>query len=258
MLEKIDIHLTDHCNLNCKGCTHFSPLSEEFYLDYETFKKDIDRMAQLSNGRIKFIFLLGGEPLLHPNITQFFPHTRFLFPKTRIVVITNGILLNNQDENFYQSCKDNKIELWVSDYALQVDYKKFEAKAKEYGVFLGYTSTAKSADNKKLWTKYKLDIKGEQYYANSFKNCTVKNCVTLKKGKLYTCPTIAHIEHFNKFFNQNLEVSEFDYIDIYKIQDYDALCAAMVKPVPFCRYCKPLEFEQCYWEPSKKDINEWI
>ena len=32
MLEKIDIHLTDHCNLNCKGCTHFSPLAEDFYL----------------------------------------------------------------------------------------------------------------------------------------------------------------------------------------------------------------------------------
>lgn len=258
MLEKIDIHLTDHCNLNCKGCTHFSPLSEEFYLKIEDFDKDITRMAYLSRGRIKFIFLLGGEPLLHPNVTEFFPITRELFPKTRIVIITNGILLNKQENSFWQACKDSNIELWISDYSLTLDYKATEAKAREYGVFLGYTSTAKDSENRKLWTKYKLDLKGEQYFANSFKKCSVKNCVTLKNGKLYTCPTLAHIEHFNKYFNTNLEMNEFDYIDIYKVQDYEALCNAMVKPISFCRYCKPAEFEQCFWEPSKKDINEWV
>ena len=34
---RFDIHLVDHCNLNCKGCLHFSPLSEEKYLEIQSF-----------------------------------------------------------------------------------------------------------------------------------------------------------------------------------------------------------------------------
>ena len=73
MLEKIDIHITDHCNLNCKGCTHFSPLSEEFYLNPVNFRADLARFAALTGAQLGQMFLLGGEPLLHPHLTEFFP-----------------------------------------------------------------------------------------------------------------------------------------------------------------------------------------
>ena len=96
MLEKIDIHITDHCNLNCKGCTHFSPLSEEFYLNIDNFRTDLARLAALTGAQLGQIFLLGGEPLLHPHLTDFFPIARDLFPNTQIIIITNGILLPQQ------------------------------------------------------------------------------------------------------------------------------------------------------------------
>lgn len=257
MLEKIDVHLTDHCNLNCKGCTHYSPLADEFYLSIEEFERDMTRLSELSKGEIKQIFLLGGEPLLHPQIKEFFPIARRLFFNSRIVVITNGILLSKQDDSFWQACKDFNIQIWVSVYNLQIDTKTSEQKARDYGVFLGYTSTGNNENNQRNWTKSKLDLEGKQYWVDSFEHCSVKNCVTLKKGKLYTCCTLAHIEHFNKYFNTNLEVTDFDYVDIYKVENYKAILDTMVKPVPFCRHCKTREYEGCYWEPSQKDIKEW-
>ena len=30
-----EVHLVDHCNLNCKGCSHFSPVSEKKFVDVE-------------------------------------------------------------------------------------------------------------------------------------------------------------------------------------------------------------------------------
>ena len=36
-----EYHLNDHCNLNCKGCDHFSPLAEEKFTNYEQFEKDM-------------------------------------------------------------------------------------------------------------------------------------------------------------------------------------------------------------------------
>ena len=122
MLEKIDVHITDHCNLNCKSCTHFSPLADEFYLDIKEYIGDIERLSELSKGDIGQIFLIGGEPLLHPQLKYFFQITRLNFPKTRIIVITNGILLNKQDNTFWEACKKSNIEIWLSQYHLNLDY----------------------------------------------------------------------------------------------------------------------------------------
>lgn len=256
MLQKIDIHLTDHCNLNCKSCTHFSPLAEKFFLDIDEFERDLTRLAELSKGELGEMFLLGGEPLLHPELVDFLPIARNLFPNTKIVIITNGILLSQQDDRFWKACKRYNIQIWVSVYNLQIDTKTPEAKAREYSVFLGYTTTGNNENNQRNWTKSKLDLTGSQYWIESFEHCSVKNCVTLKHGKLYTCCTLAHIEHFNKYFNQNLEVTDFDYVDIYKVKSYKAILDALVKPVPFCRYCTN-QYESCYWENSKRDITEW-
>ena len=49
MIEKIDIHITDHCNLNCVSCTHFSPLAEEFYLDIDIFDRDLKNEEVIMN-----------------------------------------------------------------------------------------------------------------------------------------------------------------------------------------------------------------
>lgn len=258
MIEKIDIHLVDHCNLNCKGCTHFSPLAEEFYLDLDTFECDLTRLSKLTNGAVGSIFLLGGEPLLHPQVTEFFPIARRLFPDTKLVVITNGILLQNRADDFWQACRDNNIQLWISKYDLTLDYDKIQQTAKEYGVFCGFTSLRRTENGDKEWIKYTLDPEGNQYYVNSSDWCAVKNCATLKKGKLYTCCTVAHIEHFNKYFNTNLEVTPYDYVDIYKVHNMRALENALSKPIPFCRYCKTANHEKGVWAPSKKEISEWI
>ncbi len=257
MLEKIDVHLTDHCNLNCKGCTHFSSIADEFFLDIDEFEKDMKRVSTLSNGEIKEIYLLGGEPLLHKDISEFFPIARNLFRNSKLIVITNGILLNDMSDNFWKSLRRSDVQVWVSAYNLNIDYKAFEKKAKDNGVFLGYTSRTTNDKNQKLWTKFKLDIEGKQYYLNSFGNCAIRNCVTLKHGKLYTCPTMAHIEHFNKQFNLNLEPKEWDYVDIYKVQSWNEVLAQLVKPVSFCRFCRPKDHETIFWGPTKKELSEW-
>lgn len=257
MLKKIDIHLTDHCNLNCKGCTHFSPLAEEFYINVDDFEADLKRMSYLTGGQIEEIYLLGGEPLLHPEITEFFPIARNLFRNSKIIVISNGILLPKMEDKFFKALRRSDVQLWISDYCLNMDYGAIQKKCKDFNVTLMYTSYTKDKDGNKLWTKFTLDPEGKQNWVNAFEACCIKNCVTLKKGKLYTCPTIAHIEHFNKHFKTNLEVSEYDYIDIYKINSHQGLLDAMVKPTAFCRYCKTNAHEQCFWGPTKKDIKEW-
>ncbi|HDW9258623.1 TPA: radical SAM protein, partial [Campylobacter jejuni] len=49
-LEIVEIHLAESCNLNCFGCNHFSQIAEKEFPDIEIFKKDMQRLSEISKG----------------------------------------------------------------------------------------------------------------------------------------------------------------------------------------------------------------
>ena len=67
---RFNIDIVSHCNLNCKGCGHFSPLSKENFISLESLRNDCKRLSELSNGKVERIDIMGGEPLLHSDIIE--------------------------------------------------------------------------------------------------------------------------------------------------------------------------------------------
>jgi organic radical activating enzyme len=252
----IEVHITEHCNLNCKGCNHFSSLAEEEYLDPGQFEKDFKRLAELSKNYFA-IKILGGEPLLHPRVTEFFDITRRLFPTTCIQITTNGILLTRQPEEFWRNCRKNNIVISISQYPIKLDKKEIKKIAKAHKVKVIYNGTS----SEERMCKLPLDLTGSQDMEKSFNKCGISwgCCVTLRDGKIYTCCIVAHIKFFNEYFKQNLVVSDKDYVDIYKVNNKDEIIEFLEKPFPFCRYCMISETKFAQrWGISKKEITEWI
>lgn len=61
VLPQAEMHIADHCNLNCKGCTHFSPIFEKELPDFKTRMKDVAWLkSKFSN--VLYFSILGGEP----------------------------------------------------------------------------------------------------------------------------------------------------------------------------------------------------
>jgi MoaA/NifB/PqqE/SkfB family radical SAM enzyme len=252
---KFEVHVTDHCNLNCKGCDHFSPLAEENYLNVDFFERDCARISILTKGQVQSVTLLGGEPLLHPRLTDLFSIIRKYFDNTSVNILTNGTLLLQQTDDFWTSCKKYNIKINITRYPIKIDHNKIESLAKQYSVDLGYTGGL----IKEMW-RIPFDINGVQNVKYNFKKCFRANvCIFLQDGKLYTCPMIPCIKHFNKYFNQDLHVSENDYLDIYRVKSIDEIFDFLCKPIPFCRYCnyKEAVMGGIKWSISKKDISEW-
>jgi MoaA/NifB/PqqE/SkfB family radical SAM enzyme len=130
----LETHLVDHCNLNCKGCSHFAPLVKgEIFADIEIFKRDMERLKQLFDN-IYEIRLMGGEPLLHPGLFSFVDIARKAFPNARIAIFTNGILLSGMNDNFWKSCAEKKILVKISYYPIELQLNKIMQKAKENNV----------------------------------------------------------------------------------------------------------------------------
>jgi MoaA/NifB/PqqE/SkfB family radical SAM enzyme len=270
---RFDVHIANHCNMNCKSCEHFSPLAPKSFIDIKKYENDCSCIAGLINGGggVDEISLLGGEPLLlNPQLLiDVIKISRSHFPDTAINITTNGLLLNNQTEEFWNCCRTNNINIIVSVYPANIDHYLLMDTAKKHDVQFQFRGNVKlvSKNWKELpiefmsesWKLFPIDVEGRQNPKKSNALCYASNfSFQLVEGKLYKCWRVAYAKYFNSYFNKQLEVTEDDYIDIYKAASIDEILEKLRKPAPFCRYCKMDGGKAVKWGKSKREISEWV
>jgi MoaA/NifB/PqqE/SkfB family radical SAM enzyme len=255
---RVEIHVADHCNLNCRGCDNFSCLAKPNYLDLDDYRKDLERLRELFGDNVEWITMMGGEPLLNKDITAYCSIARALFPKALVRIITNGTLLLNQDNAFWESLKKDRILLYVTKYPISFDYDAAKAYAEKMGV--GFDYAFESGDVLKTMYMTPIDIEGKQNPKLSYQLCGKGNkCITLKHGKMYTCETIPNFFTFNNFFGTNINVTDDDCIDIYECDDPKKIMKKMASYVPACRYCDNIHYSSgIEWGLTEKKITEWV
>lgn len=253
---QFEVHLVDHCNLNCQMCDHFSPLAEKYFLCPEEYECDIRRLSQIFNHQAKYIRLLGGEPLLHPQIVRFIQISRLYFPDTNLELYTNGLLLPKQTPDFWNACREFSTVIAVTKYPIDFDYTQVESLAQNNNVKLIYIIVNDEVE-KTSW-HLPLDLKGKQDPIGNFFKCDMGNvCIFLKHGNLYPCTVAPNAIHFNHYFNKNIHLSDDDCINIYHA-DADDILEFLKNPIPFCKYCDiERRKENILWSTSQKKISEW-
>ncbi len=246
-LQYVEVHLTDHCNLNCKACEHYCPLVDApTFTDIEEFTADMRELS--SKVTVEKIRLMGGEPLLHPDVNSFITITRKYFRHSDIHLVTNGILLQKMSAGFWCTLRENDIFLDISKYPpLKDKYDFYRQLANENQVKLGYS---KIADE--FWCS--LNPNGDSDANESFSNCWImRNCHNLRHGRVMLCPEACYMDIYNKYFNENIPRDTG--IDIYE-NSGEKIVEYLNTPKETCRYCKPFGriFE---WGISTKDKTEW-
>lgn len=244
-LYYMETHICDHCNLNCKGCGHYSPLVDEEFTDFNQFKKDINKLAsKVTIGQIR---LMGGEPLLHKQINEFIEATRKAFPQTDVRIVTNGILLPAMKKDFWETLRQNDIVIDLSKYPPCKD--KFQ----------GYLDLIEK-NNVKIGNINICDnfFKQGEVFENSnikdnYDSCLSKYCINLWRSKLYTCPA-CYAFYFGKYFNIDVKIQEG--LDIYKLSGKKIL-KKMYKPIPQCINCNTKNPKEYPWSYSEKKKEEW-
>lgn len=243
ILKYIEHDIVSHCNLNCAGCTHFSPLAEPCFEDINNFKKDFEKLKEVFD--VSIIRIMGGEPLLHPQVLEFLKITKNLFPKAEIQLVTNGLLLNNNSE-LLDYIKKHNIIINLSDYGIVKNLNFY---------FINLKSSRKD-----FMYNLSLDLEGKQNSSYSYKNCYSREyaCNYYKDGKFYVCAPSANVNIFNKYFNTNLPEEEG--LSIYKYTPREILNYLYNTPCELCKYCdvdNQRKSNHPFYQ-SKKDIKEWI
>lgn len=256
MLKGIVVNIVDHCNLNCAGCDHFSSIAQERIVSVERLRMDLSRMQELLSERVGDLRIMGGEPLLHPELEEILLLSKELFPKNQIKLYTNGIRLKQMQNRFWEVCRNTDTIIKVTKYPIAFDYEEQERMAESQGVRYEYYAGGETV---KTLYHIPLDLQGKQDPVMNFMSCFhAVECITLSEGRLYPCTIAPNLHIFNQKYDTSIPLTEADGIDIYKVQSGEELLERLCKPLPVCRFCNIKKRSSGHeWHTTRGDIGEW-
>ncbi|TYQ16938.1 UNVERIFIED_CONTAM: 4Fe-4S single cluster protein [Acetivibrio alkalicellulosi] len=111
---RIYINITNQCNTNCPFCCMYSGTEKSTYMSFNKYKEIIDFHKKDFELQLE-----GGEPLLHEDLYLFLEYARSTKRCKKIILSTNGILLDSHFVRLVDFNKYNKIPITVK---LSINY----------------------------------------------------------------------------------------------------------------------------------------
>ena len=251
-LDYLETHIINKCNLNCKGCSHFSNIvdDEDAPVDITVFEKDFARLSELFDP-IFTIRLMGGEPFLNPDMGKYIEIVRKYFPKTDLRILTNGLLIPKTEDTILNSIAENGVVLDISCYPVTDRIRdQIESRLQMFGIQSNFSELV-------IDFHKRLNIQGNHDIQEMYTSCPSKICTFVSNGKLALCPAPFMSKFLNKRFNTQIDV-ESDLLDLYEPGiTADRIKEYLKRPMKSCGYCSdPEDFK---WECGKKPmLEDWL
>ncbi|MBQ7630072.1 MAG: radical SAM protein [Selenomonadaceae bacterium] len=249
-LPYLEFHVADHCNLNCKACEHYSGLVKKpHFPNLQNFTRDFERLHEFIDD-IYMIRILGGEPLLNPELNEYIKLSRRLYPQAQIYVVTNGILLPKMPESFFETLRRYNAAIAISFYPpLESKMPAIKHLLEEKRVMFGFTPLYRTFTIKQT-------LNPHDQPKEIFLQCLQATCHNLYEGKIASCFLPFTTKYFNAYYDKNLP--EDGALDLYDPNlTTEKLKAHLLTPFERCRYCTtPVEIE---WSTIKNPapITDW-
>lgn len=227
----LEYHIAFHCNLKCKGCTHFSNIADPEFGDYQQFERDMNRLKDLYWG-IRKVRLLGGEPLLNPELPRFIQCVRNVFPDADIRVVSNGLLIPGMKDELFEVMKENEAFFDITQYPPTSKMaEKIGIKCRAFGVRYRLSNVVEKFYDKR-------NENGDADIETSYRNCVSAHCHSLFNGRVSLCPRPIVFEKFRDKVNPERDDMTKDMIDLYdNTLDGFLLNEMLSKPIDSCRFC---------------------
>ena len=219
-LPFLETMATQACNLVCTGCTNYSDIKHSGYVRWHDMHSQLSAWLKVLD--IPDFGIMGGEPLINPEIKQWITGVRELMPDAQIRFTTNGLLLHkhmavvdlmhdigNCVFKITAHVDDTELENTIADIFNRYNWEPVT----EYGI------DRWAADNgvrfqinrpTKFIKTYRNSYSNMQPHdsnpVDSFNMCIQQTCPLLHNGKIYKCSTQGLLEPtLAKFNNPNAE-----------------------------------------------------
>jgi len=252
-LPELTVYISHTCDLACDHCFTYNNLNWSGHFQ-------IDESVEVLKGTAEFkeIFILGGEPLLHPYLSEWMQWTEYVWPNSKKWIVTNGRHLDKLPKDWA-----NEWHLEISAHSitdLKTILEWIDSKGIKYSKFYNDKHTDANwhyqlilndkvvgelseswhfidmpvvlRDNNPIYWDALYD-KVEQHNL-----CPTKECMHLLNGRFYRCPQQAIlpqlsakfqiVEPFNSIATVDVGCSPEKFLEWVKTKD---------EPQEHCQLC---------------------
>jgi organic radical activating enzyme len=206
-IRALEYHVVDHCNLRCDHCCSYSPILKKWFADTGTFERDLKAMSRVVAP--EFFKIVGGEPLLHPELERQLVIARSLAVAPLVQLTTNGFLMRRLTSRAW-ACLD----------ILTVSLYPEPALPKELIRFIAHEAAARNVRvSWKIQDKFSLldraEIARYEDAKRVFERCWIRQrCNSIKQGRFYCCTRPQYVQRFAPdpaiFLEDGVEVAGLD------------------------------------------------
>ena len=237
-----EFHIADNCNLNCRGCTHFSPLFDKVGASYEKRMSDLKEVKRIFSGVFR-LDILGGEPLLNPELDRYIKGIRSLFPDSFLNIYSNGLLIPKLSEEVLETVADNNVAFSISEYK---PTSKIIDRITDRLDHFAIRYRVVPYDRKQEFNR-PISTNPHSKYPQL---CISKGCITIADGLIAKCPTLMYVKKFNEKFGEDLPTKGI--LCLRECQDAKKTLEELEKDVPLCQHCVKNVMEWSVCELNRK------
>lgn len=234
-VSSLEVPAVQHCNLRCSACDHAAPLLPESFVSADRLKDDLEKLSQ--HLRVGEFRIVGGEPLLHPDLGGLIEVVRQSKISHRIVLVTNGVLIHTLDPVLWKSLD----RLWVSFYPgirTGMSQAEIRQRCKDYRV--RFTPLIIDHFEQLLLNEYNDD---EELVRRIFQKCHRARrwrCYTILDGYFFRCAVAPQTKIRLALAGRNYPGYQVDGLDIQDLTNFRRRLkeyALSKQPLGACHYC---------------------
>lgn len=207
----LEYHIVDHCNLNCENCCSFSPILPRWFCDPIQFEKDLRKIK--GSLQPQFLKIVGGEPLLHPNLFDLLKIARDVKIAPAVSITTNGHLIQRLPDEAWKHFEMLTVSIYTAPKLSKETLFYIRRKARENGIKVSW----------KVQDKFVcLDRSEKSSYETAketYKGCWIHHrCNSVKNGRFYSCTRPQYIQKFaeqpDKFSADGVALNDYNEKDL--------------------------------------------
>lgn len=225
-----------HCNLRCADCSHISPFSRPRLGTPAELAADLERLSGVLHAA--YFDLLGGEPLLNPELTELARLARASGIADVVSLSTNGLLLHTADEELWRHVDEVRLTVYPDAAPSREAIEAALERAETTNTFLGIRCVTRFRAS--LVTRPHRSALTTWLIYHSCHTAHLRQCHLLSDGRLYQCSVAIGLADYHQRLGREGYDPRGDGLDIHASSDLLGDVRRYLRraqPLECCRYC---------------------